>query len=54
MPALRVTDGRCGAKTTDTAGAIKVSRSDIYGGSIINFVPFTKLEGDKIIGTHSG
>jgi protein-L-isoaspartate(D-aspartate) O-methyltransferase len=41
-------------KTTDTAGAIKVSRSDIYGGSIINFVPFTKLEGDKIIGTHSG
>ena len=41
-------------KTTDAAGAIKVARSDIYGGAIINFVPFTKLEGDKIVGTHSG
>src|SRR5665213_4254696 len=41
-------------KTTAADGSISVARSDIYGGSIINFVPFTKLEGDKIVGTHSG
>jgi len=41
-------------KRTDAAGAVTVARSDIYGGAIINFVPFTKLEGDKIVGTHSG
>ena len=35
-------------------GTMTVARSDIYGGAIINFVPFTKLEGDKIVGTHSG
>jgi protein-L-isoaspartate(D-aspartate) O-methyltransferase len=34
-------------------GSIHVSRSDIYGGAIINFVPFTKLEGGAIVGTHS-
>jgi len=42
------------AKNTDAAGAVTVARSDIYNGAIINFVPFTKLEGDKIVGTHSG
>jgi protein-L-isoaspartate(D-aspartate) O-methyltransferase len=41
-------------KRQDSSGAINIARSDIYGGSIINFVPFTKLEGDKISGTHSG
>jgi len=41
-------------KRQDASGAITVARSDIYGGSIINFVPFTKLDGDKIVGTHSG
>ena len=40
-------------KTTAADGAITVARSDIYHGSIVNFVPFTKLEGDKIVGTHS-
>ena len=35
-------------------GTTTVSRSDIYHGSIVNFVPFTKLEGDKIVGTHFG
>ena len=35
-------------------GKLSVARSDIYGGAIINFVPFTKLEGDHISGTHSG
>jgi protein-L-isoaspartate(D-aspartate) O-methyltransferase len=34
-------------------GSIHVNRSDIYGGAIINFVPFTKLEGGAIVGTHS-
>jgi protein-L-isoaspartate(D-aspartate) O-methyltransferase len=35
-------------------GTTTISRSDIYHGSIVNFVPFTKLEGDKIVGTHIG
>ena len=34
-------------------GTVTVSRSDIYGGRIVPFVPFTKLEGDTIKGTHS-
>lgn len=34
-------------------GTITVSRSDIYGGKIVPFVPFTKLEGEAIQGTHS-
>ena len=41
-------------KRQDASGAINVARSDIYGGAIINFVPFTKLDGDKIVGTHFG
>jgi protein-L-isoaspartate(D-aspartate) O-methyltransferase len=32
---------------------ITVARSDIYGGRIVPFVPFTKLEGDAIKGTHN-
>jgi protein-L-isoaspartate(D-aspartate) O-methyltransferase len=35
-------------------GAFRVARSDIYGGSIVNFVPFTKLVNGRIEGTHSG
>jgi len=34
-------------------GSARVARSDIYGGKIVPFVPFTKLEGDKIAGVHS-
>jgi len=34
-------------------GTITVARSDIYGGRIVPFVPFTKLEGDVIRGTHN-
>jgi protein-L-isoaspartate(D-aspartate) O-methyltransferase len=34
-------------------GTIKVARSDIYGGRIVPFVPFTKLDGDSIKGTHN-
>ena len=41
-------------KTQAADGSISVARSDIYGGAIINFVPFTKLVGDHIQGTHSG
>jgi protein-L-isoaspartate(D-aspartate) O-methyltransferase len=33
-------------------GAVTVARSDIYGGKIVPFVAFTKLEGDVIKGTH--
>ncbi|MGO9133569.1 MAG: protein-L-isoaspartate O-methyltransferase family protein [Methylovirgula sp.] len=32
---------------------ITVARSDIYNGRIVPFVPFTKLEGDVIAGTHN-
>jgi len=35
-------------------GSISVARSDIYHGGRVSFVPFTKLEGDVIRGTHSG
>ncbi|MEO9230077.1 MAG: protein-L-isoaspartate O-methyltransferase [Devosia sp.] len=41
-------------KQTDAAGNVTVARSDIYHGSIINFVPFTKLENGVVQGTHSG
>ena len=34
-------------------GSFRVARSDIYHGSIVNFVPFTKLLGGKIVGTHN-
>jgi protein-L-isoaspartate(D-aspartate) O-methyltransferase len=37
----------------DAGGNVTVARSDIYGGSIVPFVPFTKLEGDVIKGTHN-
>jgi protein-L-isoaspartate(D-aspartate) O-methyltransferase len=41
-------------KKQDPDGTITVTRSDIYGGSIIPFVPFTKLDGGVIKGTHNG
>ena len=41
------------AKLQDADGTITTSREDIYGGKIVPFVPFTKLEGDKIVGTHN-
>ena len=34
-------------------GTITVARSDIYNGKIVPFVPFTKLEGDVVAGTHN-
>ena len=40
------------AKGRDLFGNQRVARSDIYRGSVVPFVPFTKLEGDAIKGTH--
>jgi protein-L-isoaspartate(D-aspartate) O-methyltransferase len=40
-------------KEREADGTIKVTRLDIYGGRIIPFVPFTKLDGDTIKGTHN-
>ena len=33
-------------------GTFRIARSDIYNGKIVPFVPFTKLEGDRIAGVH--
>ena len=33
-------------------GKVTVARSDIYNGRLVPFVPFTKLDGDAIKGTH--
>jgi protein-L-isoaspartate(D-aspartate) O-methyltransferase len=34
-------------------GNYSITRSDIYNGRVVPFVPFTKLEGDVIKGTHN-
>jgi protein-L-isoaspartate(D-aspartate) O-methyltransferase len=34
-------------------GTLTIARSDIYKGKVVPFVPFTKLEGDTIKGTHN-
>jgi protein-L-isoaspartate(D-aspartate) O-methyltransferase len=34
-------------------GQIGVRRSDIYNGRPVPFVPFTKLEGEAVKGTHN-
>jgi protein-L-isoaspartate(D-aspartate) O-methyltransferase len=39
-------------KETATSGQVAVRRSDIYNGRPVPFVPFTKLDGDAIKGTH--
>ncbi len=41
-------------KTLNADGKFTVARSDIYRGSIVNFVPFTKLQDGKIVGNHNG
>ena len=38
-------------KNQGADGTITTTREDIYGGKIVPFVPFTKLEGDEINGT---
>ena len=40
-------------KSQASDGQMTVARSDIYGGRIVPFVPFTKLEGEQIVGTHN-
>jgi protein-L-isoaspartate(D-aspartate) O-methyltransferase len=40
-------------KTMAPDGQVTVARSDIYGGSIVRFVPFTKLVEGSIRGTHN-
>ena len=39
-------------KRQQADGSITVARSDIYNGGRLSWVPFTKLEGDTIRGTH--
>jgi protein-L-isoaspartate(D-aspartate) O-methyltransferase len=39
-------------KEASAGGQIAVKRSDIYNGRPVPFVPFTKLDGDAIKGTH--
>lgn len=41
-------------KKKGALGGERIVRSDIYRGSVVPFVPFTKLEGDAIVGTHDG
>jgi len=40
-------------KKKNLLGGERIVRSDIYRGSVVPFVPFTKLEGDEIVGTHN-
>ncbi len=40
-------------KTANPDGTVKIARSDIYNGKVVPFVPFTKLEGDAISGSHN-
>jgi len=40
-------------KEVGATGQIGVKRSDIYNGMPVPFVPFTKLQGDAIKGTHN-
>jgi protein-L-isoaspartate(D-aspartate) O-methyltransferase len=40
-------------KSQGAEGAINVARSDIYGGAVVNFVPFTRLEGGAVAGSHN-
>src|SRR5437763_4489587 len=39
--------------SVDKTGNVNIARSDIYNGRVVAFVPFTKLDGDVIKGTHS-
>jgi protein-L-isoaspartate(D-aspartate) O-methyltransferase len=40
-------------KEQNASGQISVTRSDIYNGRVVPFVPFTTLDGDTIKGTHN-
>ena len=40
-------------KDVESDGSTRIARTDIYNGRIVPFVPFKKLNGDKISGTHN-
>jgi protein-L-isoaspartate(D-aspartate) O-methyltransferase len=40
-------------KDKNPDGTIAIARSDIYNGKVVPFVPFTKLEGNVIVGSHN-
>ena len=40
-------------KQQNADASFTITRSDIYNGRVVPFVPFTKLENGKIVGTHS-
>jgi protein-L-isoaspartate(D-aspartate) O-methyltransferase len=40
-------------KELNPDGSIKISRADIFNGKVVPFVPFTKLQGDTIQGSHN-
>lgn len=44
---LKITPSR------EADGTIALARSDLYNGGTISFVPFRKLEGGEVVGTHS-
>ena len=41
-------------KKQSADGTFTVARSDIYNGGLQSFVPFTKLQGGVVAGTHNG
>ena len=41
-------------KGIEADGSTRIARTDIYNGRIVPFVPFRKLDGDRISGTHNG
>lgn len=40
-------------KEANPDGTIKIARSDIFNGKVVPFVPFTKLDGDVVKGSHN-
>ena len=40
-------------KEASAEGQVAIKRSDIYNGRPVPFVPFTKLEGETVKGTHN-
>ncbi len=40
-------------KEANPDGTVRITRSDIYNGRVVPFVPFTKLEGNAIVGSHN-
>ena len=50
----RAARARRSTKQQAADGSFTVARSDIYDGGTLSFVPFTKLDGAVISGTHNG